>query len=143
MRCYKDEASVTNAMCEVCVSRGLKVVLWVDCETYFGPDRRRAEALRLVRERRRVNLAGRPPSLSASMRQLRMRAIDARGQTGVAAFVDRTNAVALLADINSESDVSYILTNMARRLVTRGAKADLREDIHTDLDRAHAALQLH
>lgn len=77
------------------------------------------------------------------MRQLRMRAIDARGQTGVAAFVDRTNAVALLADMNSESDVSYILTNMARRLVTRGADADLREDIHTDLDRAHAALQLH
>lgn len=117
-------------------------MLWVDCETYFGPDRRRAGSLRL-RERRRTNLAGRPPSLSASMRQLRMRALDACGPAGVGDFAARVTGVALLADMNNERAVSSVLTSLSRRLSTRGRDADLREGIYADLDCAHGALRVH
>lgn len=117
-------------------------MLWVDCETYFGPDRRRAGAKLRLRERRRRNCAGRPPSMSIGLRQLRMRAIDASGAAGVDAYADRAKAVALLADMNSEPDVSDILNGMARRLAAR-RDADLRPQIYTELDRAHAALRLH
>lgn len=92
-----------------------------------------------LRERRRYDCSGPAPSLSVAMRQLRMRILDARG-VGAAAFADRTQAVALLAQLNGEPDAESELQSLAM-IAMRGRAADIRPALYDGLDRAHAALR--
>ncbi|GAM98607.1 hypothetical protein U91I_02242 [alpha proteobacterium U9-1i] len=112
---------------------------WVDCDTYFGPDRRRAAKMRLM-DRRKENLARRPPALNSALRQLRFRVIDATGE-GAKAFASRAQGVAKLAEIDREPRASAMLARLAQHVGTRGVCADLRETLYGHLDTIHGALQ--
>jgi hypothetical protein len=114
-------------------------MLWVDHDTYFGPDRRRQKGGLRLRERRRYDQAAQPPSLSIAMRQLRMRVLDAQGErTG--AFADRIRGTAQIARLHNEPAVSNALNTLANQLsAARGA--DIRQALYTGLDRAHAAMR--
>jgi hypothetical protein len=114
-------------------------MLWVDHQNYFGPDRRCAMAFRL-RDRRRVNLAANPPSLSVALRQLRMRVLEARGPA-LGAFVDRVHGAAVLADMNEEVDAAHELSALGARML-RNRDADTRPEAYAALDRTHAALRV-
>jgi hypothetical protein len=114
-------------------------MLWIDQESYFGPDRRQApDGLRFV-ERRRNNYAGLPPPLATAIRQLRLRVIDARG-AGVNSFVNRVHGTALLADMQGEADAASELNNLGATL-GRTSLDDVRQHIYTSLDRAHALMR--
>jgi len=111
-------------------------MLWVDCDTYFGPNRRRGEScLRLI-ERRRANCAAPPPPLSTALRQLRLRVLEARG-VGVSAFVDRVQGTAALAELQDEPEAACELKNL-RATLDRTCLDDVRQHIYASLDRAHA-----
>lgn len=114
-------------------------MLWVDQESYFGPDRRQGDGgLRLI-ERRRVNDAGSPPPLATALRQLRLRVLDARGD-GVQSFVNRVQGTALLAELQNEHDAAQEL-NALGITVDRTSLDDVRQHIYASLDRAHASLR--
>lgn len=113
-------------------------MLWVDNESYFGPDRRQSETLRIV-ERRRANGAGSPPPLSTALRQLRLRVLDARG-SGVGAFVNRVQGTALLAEMQNEPEAAVELNALGLTL-DRTCIDDARQHIYSTLDRAHAVLR--
>lgn len=114
-------------------------MLWVDQETYFGPDRRQADAgLRFV-ERRRVNHAASPPPLATALRQLRLRVLDARG-SGVSAFVNRVHGTAALAALQNEPEAANELDKLGVTL-DRTCLDDVRPNIYTALDRAHDLLR--
>ncbi|WP_395646166.1 hypothetical protein [Terricaulis sp.] len=113
-------------------------MLWVDHKNYFGPDRRHKHALRL-RERRQYDYAGRAPSLSQAIRQLRLHVIDARGPQGAGAFMDRANAVAMLADMSEETEAAHMLTRLAAGM-GRARDTDMRPQIYAALDRIQGAM---
>ncbi|ANP46892.1 hypothetical protein [Candidatus Viadribacter manganicus] len=113
-------------------------MLWVDNDSYFGPDRRRKLGGLRVRERRRYNCAGHPPPLSTALRQLRMRILDARGPAA-ATLSDRAYAVASLADAQGEHDAAHELSTFAAAAL-RGRNQDMRSVLYLDLDRVHAAM---
>jgi len=113
-------------------------MLWVDQDSYFGPDRRRKAAGLRMRERRHDNYAAMPPSLSIAMRQLRMRVIDACGR-GAAQFADRAQSTAMLARLQNEREASDALTSLAV-VAARGVDRDVRPSLYAGLDRAQAAL---
>jgi hypothetical protein len=113
-------------------------MLWVDQDSYFGPDRRRKHGGLRMRERRRYDYAGQPPSLSVALRQLRMRVLDARGP-GAGSFADRAQATALLAQMNHEYAASDELSSLAMQ-AARGVERDMRPALYERLDRAHAVL---
>lgn len=114
-------------------------MLWVDHESYFGPDRRRKLGGMRIRERRRYDYAGKPPPLNTALRQLRMRILDAQGQ-GAAALSDRARAVAMLAMTHGEHDAAHELSAFAATAL-RGRTADVRAGLYKDLDRVHAAMR--
>jgi len=116
-----------------------EIMLWVDHESYFGPDRRRLHGMRL-RERRRYDCADHPPQLSSAMRNLRMRVLDARGP-GAAAFADRAQSVAFLAQLNNEMDAADSLSSLAMT-AARGRERDVRPALYDGLDRAQAAMNV-
>lgn len=116
-------------------------MLWVDHKNYFGPDRRHKHALRL-RERRQYNYAGRAPSLSQAIRQLRMHVIDARGPQGVGTFIDRANAVAILAEMAEEVEAAHLLTRLAAGM-SRAREADMRTAVYAALDRVQGAMNVY
>jgi len=113
-------------------------MMWVDQDSYFGPDRRRKAGGLRVRERRRYNYAGQPPSLPIALRQLRMRVLDARGPAA-SHFADRTQAVALLAQMQGQYDASDGLASLAMQ-AARGVDRDVRPALYDGLDRVHAQL---
>lgn len=113
-------------------------MLWVDNESYFGPDRRANDTLRIV-ERRRANNAGTPPPLSTALRQLRLRVLDARG-SGVSAFVSRVQGTAMLAEMQNEPEAAFELSNLGMTL-DRTCLDDVRQHIYSTLDRAHAVMR--
>ena len=109
-------------------------MLWVDNDSYFGPDRRQRGSLRF-HERRRIDAAGAPPPLSTALRQLRLRVLDAQG-AGLNAFVARVHGTAMLAQLQDEPDVAIELNALGSTL--RGAALqDARGKIYKSLDRAH------
>ena len=114
-------------------------MLWIDEDTYFGPDRRQVNGGVRLRERRRANRAGDPPPLSTALRQLRLRVLDARG-SGVEAFVSRVESTALLAEMQGEPDVAFELANLGMTL-DHTCLDDARENIYATLDRAHGLLR--
>jgi hypothetical protein len=116
-----------------------RTMLWVDAETYFGPDRRQSDGGLRLRERRRVNRAATPPPLSTALRQLRLRVLDARG-AGVGAFVNRVQGTALLAELQHEPEVAFELNNLGLAL-DRTCLDDARVNIYATLDRAHALMR--
>lgn len=114
-------------------------MLWVDHDSYFGPDRRQTPSgLRLI-ERRRENRAAPPPSLNVALRNLRLRVIDANGPAADR-FVERLNGTALLANMHSEPEAAFELSSLSES-VARHRGEDMREIIYKKLDRAHAALR--
>jgi hypothetical protein len=113
-------------------------MLWVDNTNYFGPDRRCKRTMRML-ERRRENYAGRAPSLSIAMRQLRMRVLDAQGAQA-APFADRLRGVAHLARMHNEPAVSNALTQLATALAA-SRDADVRNKLYAALDRAHGLMR--
>jgi hypothetical protein len=114
-------------------------MLWVDNDTYFGPDRRRADrGLRWI-DRRHANSAVTPPPLTTALRQLRLRVLDAQG-AGVDAFVDRVQGTAALAEIQNEPEVAFELSNVGVSL-NRTSLLDARMQIYKTLDRAHEMLR--
>lgn len=114
-------------------------MLWVDQESYFGPNRRRKPGGLRMRERRRYDCTGMPPSLPIALRQLRMRVLDARGPNA-ARFADRSRSTALLAQMQGEHEASDVLTSLAMT-AARGGGRDVRPALYDGLDRAHAALR--
>lgn len=114
-------------------------MLWVDHDSYFGPDRRRKPGGMRIRERRRYDCAGPTPPLNTSLRQLRMRILDAQG-AGAAKLADRANAVATLALHHGEHDAAHELSALAATAL-RGRNVDVRPALYKDLDRVHASLQ--
>ncbi len=114
-------------------------MLWVDDQSYFGPDRRVKPAGLRLRERRRMNCANTPPNLTTALRQLRMRVLEAHGP-GAKTFADRAHGCAVLAEMNDEHDAADALSAMAMKAARWGGP-DLRPSLYSDLDRAHAALR--
>jgi hypothetical protein len=115
-------------------------MFWVDCDTYFGPDRRGAHKPRML-NRRKDNRAQRPPSVPTALRQLRFRVIDA-GPDGAAAFAARMEGVARLAQAEHEARASAMLSKLAQHVAARGTQVDLREKIYGHLDQIHSALRV-
>jgi hypothetical protein len=107
---------------------------WVDNVHYFGPDRRRAFHSVVGKERRVANSASDVPSLWSALRKLRFHALDAYGQAGVAAFIARTKAVALLAEENQEVEIWEELTQLAFKLTVSPRGQDPRAEILRQLD---------
>lgn len=91
-------------------------------------------------ERRRKNRMGPAQPLRTALRQLRIRASDARGADGVGEFVDRLRDLVALACFRRQSEVAYILARLAISL-ERGRDNDMRELIYVQLTRATCALQ--
>ncbi len=114
-------------------------MLWVDNETYFGPDRRKTNRGMRWLDRRHENGAGAPPPLNTALRQLRLRVLDAQGQ-GVSAFVDRVQGTATLAEMHNEPEVAYELGALSMTL-NRTCLNDARSNIYKTLDRAHAVMR--
>ena len=113
-------------------------MLWVDHESYCGPDRRRKAGGMRIRERRRYICAGAPPPLNTALRQIRMRVLEAQG-VGAARLADRANAVATLALHHGESEAAHELSVFAW-IALRGRNGDVRPDLYRGLDRIHATL---
>ena len=113
-------------------------MLWVDHDSYFGPDRRRKPGGMRIRERRRYDYAGHAPPLNTALRQLRMRIIDARGPSA-ARLSDRASAVATLAISYGEHDAAHALSSFAAAAL-RGRNDDVRQTLYNELDRVHAAM---
>lgn len=114
-------------------------MLWVDNDTYFGPDRRGASRGLRWLDRRQQNSASHPPPLNTALRQLRLRVLDAQG-TGVSAFVDRVEGTATLAELQNEPEVAYELNALGMTL-NRTCLNDARSNIYKTLDRAHAVMR--
>jgi hypothetical protein len=114
-------------------------MLWVDNDTYFGPDRRQHAAGLRLSERRRTDYTGAPPPLSKALLQLRLRVLDAQG-SGVHAFVNRVQGTALLAELHDEPEVAFELNNLGLAL-DRTCLQDARANIYKTLDRAHQLMR--
>lgn len=108
-------------------------MLWVDCETYLGPDRRQVRTPRIL-ERRRKNLAQNPPALNSALRRLRQHVLDATGN-GAKAFAAKVHGVAQLAEFDCEPRASAMLYRLADYAAERGVQTDAREGIFFRLDR--------
>lgn len=80
---------------------------WVDCESYFGPDRRTKRSSRLL-DRRRLDRAGPPPSLPTAMRRFRLMLID-RCNHRPDQLMQRARALAELAELRRETLVAGAL----------------------------------
>ncbi len=116
-----------------------RTMLWVDNETYFGPDRRQQCGGLRFTDRRRKACAGAPPPLSTALRQLRLRVLDAQGP-GVNAFVNRVQGTAVLAELQDEPEVAFELKTLGMAL-DRTCLNDARANIYKTLDRAHAVMR--
>jgi len=114
-------------------------MLWVDNDTYFGPDRRKTNRGMRWLDRRQQNGAGAPPPLSTALRQLRLRVLDAQGP-GVSAFVNRVQGTATLAEMHNEPEVAYELNALGKKL-DRTCLSDARSNIYKTLDRAHSVMR--
>lgn len=116
-------------------------MLWVDCRSYVGPDRRVAPPGLRIRERRREDLSNQPPPLERELRHLRLLVLDAQGASGVKRFAARARAVARLAEADDELAIADILIGLTESLV-RGHDDDLRAFIYAQLDRVPGAQRL-
>ena len=79
------------------------------------------------------------PPLATALRQLRQHILDAHG-VGVAAFVERTQAIAALARDSGEPESSAILLKLAA-IAELGRDRDVRPILLDLLDEAHWALR--
>lgn len=117
-------------------------MLWVDCRSYVGPDRRVAGPELRIRERRRENLADQPPPLERELRHLRLLVLDADRSDTVRAFAHRADAAAQLAQASGEPAIADILVGLSESL-RRGHEDDVRSFIYEQLDRLPRAMIAH
>lgn len=106
---------------------------WVDTRSYYGPNRRATREAHHNGERRVRDAAGHPPSFWSAFRKLRFHVLGAYGKAALDAFIDRTEAVALLADHNGEFEISETLTDLALKLSASPPGRDMRSEIYTCL----------
>lgn len=113
-------------------------VLWVDRLCYVGPDRRERRSGLRLKDRRREQSVGRPPSLSTALRQLRVRVLETNEPGGLVAFVARASATAVLANAYGCRPVGDILMGLVRKLAVPpfGCDDDVRSMIYAELARA-------
>lgn len=116
----------------------LEAMLWVDCDYYYGPDRRRRPERRL-RERRRILCGERVPALHTALLQLRMRAFDAYGER-LPLFIERVRGVSTLAQIKNETSIARELAALNMFLLN-ARESDPREQIYCAINRAQTMLQ--
>lgn len=117
-------------------------MLWVDCCSYVGPDRRVAPPGLRIRERRRKNLAEQAPPLERELRQLRLMVLDADSDAGATLLGERAGVISLLAAAYGEPAIADILTGMSESLI-RGWDSDPRPFIYEQLDRLPGAKIVH
>ena len=115
-------------------------MLWVDCRSYYGPDRRVTPPGLRIRERRREDLADDAPPLARELRHLRMQVLEADGPATLRVFADRALALAALAENQNEAKVADILQGLAQSLI-RCSNIDRREFIYEQLDRLYSAMR--
>jgi len=115
-------------------------MLWVDCCSYYGPDRRVASPGLRIRERRREDLADEAPTLTRELRHLRMHVLSADGPLTLRIFANRALALATLADGQNEPAVADILRGLAESLI-RCSNSDRREFIYEQLDRLYNVMR--
>jgi hypothetical protein len=113
----------------------LVTMLWVDCDQYYGPDRRRARERRM-RDRRRIECGERVPAMNTALLQLRMRTLDAQGN-GIPRFIERIRGVVTLAKHKGEAGVAEELIALNVLLASQ-RNPDPRQAIYDALDRALA-----
>jgi len=113
-------------------------MLWVDCETYYGPDRRAKRNLRLS-ERRKDPRVGEPPPLRIALRHLRLRVLDAHGPDADR-FLQRLTATAMLAEMQGEPEAAFELSSLGAS-VARHWGEDIRPVIYNKIDRAQAVMR--
>jgi hypothetical protein len=115
-------------------------MLWVDHESYFGPDRRKRNALHLY-ERRRVNCAGPPPPLRTALRRFRMKVLDV-SEENAPAFIAHMRGLALLAQIQDEVEAAEALSGFASIADHNRAKGrDIRPSLYYALDQAETMVR--
>jgi hypothetical protein len=117
-------------------------MLWVDQESYFGPDRRRRRFSLQVVDRRRQDRTAEPPPVSTALRLLRMHLLDAHGDD-IDAYIVRVQSTALLAEMQDEPEAADELSNLAISLARWGRDQDMRPYLCERLDLAQAALRAH
>lgn len=115
-------------------------MLWVDCCSYYGPDRRVAPPGLRIHERRRDNRADRAPPLSRELRHLRMQVLEANAPLTLRIFADRAAALAMLAERRDEPAVADILRGLSESLL-RCSDGDRREFIYEQLDRLYGVMR--
>jgi hypothetical protein len=125
------------------IGRDVAVMLWVDHENYFGPDRRKNSGDLRIFERRRENCAGPPPPLGTALRQFRMRVIEACGRSGDA-FIGRAYGLAQLAELQDEPDTAIALARLARLAErARERNSDVRPALYDGLDQVETTLRVY
>ena len=114
-------------------------MLWVDHETYFGPDRRRKHGLR-IHDRRNANLAGPPPPLRTALRRFRMSILESGRE--LSAFIQHADGLVLLARLQDEPEAAEILASVSG-IARRGSQSgrDVRASLYNALDRAETAIK--
>lgn len=123
------------------MSRDVAPMQWMDCETYFGPDRRSRSRLRLI-NRRRSNAAGQAPGLRTALRRFRMRLID--GYTHPSDLVQHARGLAVLAELQRETLVASALERFCAIAEREAADQDVTlAALYHALDCAETALGVH
>jgi len=116
---------------------------WVDVKSYVGLDRRGKRGLRLF-DRRSESIDSNPPSLATALRQLRLRCFDVQDAEGVAAFCERTGAIAQLAEATGEAAVAMRLARLNERTKNWPQGADLApmvEELSRELQQIEADVE--
>lgn len=108
-------------------------MLWVDVETYEGPDRRRAHQWRLI-NRRLVNRARRAPPLMTKLRQLRVQALHVATREDRAAFAAGARAASLLAELHGRGAEAHALAHLATQVMAMPAAVNLSDWLDREID---------
>src|SRR5262249_37546630 len=116
------------------------VMRWVDCCSYYGPDRRVSPPGLRIRERRRDDLADDAPPLARELRHLRMQVLESDGPLTLRIFADRALALAALAESQNEAPVADFLRGLAESRVRCWA-SDRRDFIYEQLDRLYTVMR--
>ena len=108
-------------------------MLWVDVETYEGPDRRQARQWRLL-DRRRENAAHQPPSMATKLRQLRVRALNVATPEDRAIFAAKARAASLLAEQHRRRMEARALEHLAEQVLAMPLSVNLSDWLDHEIE---------